>query len=466
MKQILSTSLFFRLLSQSLDLIILNLLALVFYFTYTDFVYDLKFTKNVLCYWSVGNITYIVSLLYVHVILYHRIVRPEDIISRVNRTMLIQVILFLVTLNTLKCPIPQVHLLISFYIPAFGFVCMGRLFFRKHLKNIRRYGQDVRTAILIGSGDHMKEIAHMMTDPWNGYQLLGIFHDTTLEDFPENITSLGNIRQTISWLEQHKPEEVYCGLPSVQADAILPIMNYCDNNLIRFYIVPSYRNYLKRQMTTRQFGDYMVLTIRKEPLGLLKNRILKRGFDVLCSSLFLCTFYPILYVIIGIAIKLSSPGPVYFKQERTGLDGKTFKCLKFRSMVVNNNCDKLQATKNDPRKTKIGDFLRHTNLDELPQFINVWKGEMSLVGPRPHMLQHTETYSHLINQYMVRHLIKPGITGWAQIHGLRGETRQLANMKNRVKFDIWYLENWNIWLDIYILYKTITNMLDGENNAY
>ena len=312
----------------------------------------------------------------------------------------------------------------------------------------------------------MQEMAVMMSNPWNGYQLLGIFHDAKLVGFPDNVSSLGTIGQALDWLSFHRIDEVFCGLPSVRSDEILPLMNYCENNLVRFYIVPSYRNYLKRKMTTKQFGDHMVLSIRKEPLGILKNRILKRGFDLLCSSLFLCTVYPFLYVFIGIAIKISSPGPVYFKQKRTGLDGKSFDCLKFRSMKVNKECDKLQATKDDPRKTKIGDFLRQTNLDELPQLINVWKGEMSLVGPRPHMLKHTEFYSQLINRYMVRHLVKPGITGWAQIHGFRGETKQLKDMENRVRHDIWYLENWSFWLDIYILYRTLLNMLEGEKNAY
>ena len=135
-------------------------------------------------------------------------------------------------------------------------------------------------------------------------------------------------------------------------------------------------------------------------------------------------------------------------------------------MKVNKECDKLQATKDDPRKTKIGNFLRKSNLDELPQVINIWKGEMSFVGPRPHMLKHTEMYSQLINQYMVRQLVKPGLTGWAQINGYRGETKELADMQHRVEYDIWYLENWTFFLDIYILYKTFINMIKGEKNAY
>lgn len=203
------------------------------------------------------------------------------------------------------------------------------------------------------------------------------------------------------------------------------------------------------------------------PLGFYRNRLLKRVLDIVVSSLFLCTLYPFIYITVALFVKLSSSGPVYFRQMRTGIDGRPFECVKFRSMKVNGDCDQIQATKNDPRKTKIGNFLRKSSIDELPQFINVWKGEMSIVGPRPHMLKHTEEYSQLINQYMVRLLIKPGITGWAQIKGYRGETNKVSDMEGRVKHDIWYIENWTFWLDIYIVIKTfILMLLKMDKKAY
>ena len=209
-----------------------------------------------------------------------------------------------------------------------------------------------------------------------------------------------------------------------------------------------------------------LMTIRREPLQAVYNRGLKRFFDIVFSLIILLTIFPLLYIIVGILIKLSSPGPILFTQKRTGLYGEDFKCYKFRTMKMNDEADILQAVKDDPRKTKIGNFLRRTNLDEFPQFINVLLGNMSVVGPRPHMLKHTEQYSVLIDKYMVRHLVKPGVTGWAQVTGYRGETKTLEQMEGRVKRDVWYIENWTFFLDLKIIIVTIFNMFKGEKNAY
>jgi undecaprenyl-phosphate galactose phosphotransferase/putative colanic acid biosynthesis UDP-glucose lipid carrier transferase len=172
--------------------------------------------------------------------------------------------------------------------------------------------------------------------------------------------------------------------------------------------------------------------------------------------------FPIIYLI----IKLSSKGPAFFVQERTGENGKTFKCFKFRTMIINTKSEELQATKNDQRITKVGKFLRSSNLDELPQIFNVLIGQMSIVGPRPHMLLHTKEFSELIDNYLVRHFAKPGITGWAQVNGFRGETKTKFDIEKRVEYDIWYIENWTFILDLKIIWKTIINMLKGEENAY
>ena len=191
-------------------------------------------------------------------------------------------------------------------------------------------------------------------------------------------------------------------------------------------------------------GNVPVLCIRQEPLSFTENRFRKRTFDIVFSLLFLCTLFPVIYIIVGLTIKITSPGPIFFKQKRSGEE----------------------ATLHDPRKTRFGNFLRKSSIDELPQFINVLLGDMSVVGPRPHMLKHTEQYSQLINKYMVRHFVKPGVTGWAQVTGFRGETHELWQMEGRVQRDIWYIEHWTFMLDLYIIYKTVRNALEGEKEAY
>jgi putative colanic acid biosynthesis UDP-glucose lipid carrier transferase len=256
-------------------------------------------------------------------------------------------------------------------------------------------------------------------------------------------------------------------MASMRKSQMLELYRHCENSVTRFFALPIYVNFLRRNMVVSSIGSTIMLSSRPEPLRDLGNRIVKRVFDVLFSGLFLLTIFPIIYVFVAIIIKRQSPGPVFFFQKRSGLNGKEFECIKFRSMYLNDAADKIQATEDDPRKFRFGDFMRRTNIDELPQFINVLKGDMSIVGPRPHMLSHTESYRQLVNRYMVRHWVKPGITGWAQIQGFRGEIKELSQLEDRVHADIWYVENWSFWLDIRIIYRTILNMLlHKEENAY
>ena len=300
-----------------------------------------------------------------------------------------------------------------------------------------------------------------------GYRVYGYFDDAEQKDYPSQCPWLGTPKDVIGYLKAHMEiQEAYCCLPSAMKDVILPIIHYCENNLVRFYSVPNVRNYLRHRMYLNIIGDVPYLSLFEEPLNRVDNRIVKRLFDIVFSLLFLCTLFPFILVIVTIITKITMPGPVFFKQKRTGLNGKEFMCLKFRSMRVNADADKLQATKDDPRTTKWGEIMRHTSIDELPQFINVMLGSMSVVGPRPHMIKHTEQYSHIIDKYMVRHFVKPGITGWSQVNGFRGETKSLEQMEGRIRGDIWYIGHWSFWLDLYIIFKTITNAVHGEDNAY
>ena len=242
-------------------------------------------------------------------------------------------------------------------------------------------------------------------------------------------------------------------------------MRFCDANFIKFYYVPRMIGNYNLNLKPEKFGSIHLFTNHKEPLRSFGNRLLKRTFDVVVSSLVCIVMLPFL-PIIALIIKHQSPGPLLFKQKRTGMNGETFTCYKFRSMHVNKAADTQQATQDDPRKFPFGNFMRKSNLDEFPQFFNVLIGNMSIVGPRPHMLLHTEVYSEQIGRYMVRHFCKPGITGWAQVTGFRGETREIWQMEERIRRDIWYIENWSFSLDLQIIFLTFTSIFKHDKNAY
>ena len=449
------------------DLCIMNLLFVLFYR-----IFD-KGTLGTIFIHSLPQILILLNLVYLlcnynrGVILYRRIVRPDHIVRRAARNVLLHALVFCTLFNLADFGTLSFRYFIAFYTAFFFCLAAYRLTFREVLKWYRRHGGNSRTIILIGSDENMHELyGEISIDPAYGFRIKGYFAPATSLVYPDTVPYLGNVDDVIPWIRQNGVEMVFCGLSSSYEQQILPVINYCENNLIHFYSVPNVRNYLRHRMYFEMIGSVPILSIRKEPLGKIENRLIKRIFDVAFSSLFLCTLFPIIFLIVGVTIKITSPGPIFFRQKRNGLNNKEFWCYKFRSMKVNKESDTLQATLNDPRKTKFGDFMRRTNIDELPQFINVLLGDMSIVGPRPHMLKHTEEYSKIINKYMVRHFIKPGITGWAQVTGFRGETRELEDMEGRVKADIWYMEHWTFTLDMYIIYKTVANVFLGDKNAY
>ncbi|HMI01424.1 MAG TPA: undecaprenyl-phosphate glucose phosphotransferase [Pedobacter sp.] len=262
-------------------------------------------------------------------------------------------------------------------------------------------------------------------------------------------------------------KEVYVTVAPQRMAEVRALIEEADRQCMRLKFIPDLAGSLSLPYTISYLGDeFPIITLRNEPLEEMSARFKKRVFDVLFSGMVIVFILSWLYPIIAILIKMQSGGPALFTQERSGRDDKPFLCYKFRSMRVNCDCNTRQATRDDDRITAIGRFLRRTSLDEMPQFFNVFAGHMSVVGPRPHMLKHTEQYKTIINQFMVRHFLKPGITGWAQVNGCRGETRKKRDMENRVKYDLYYLENWSAMLDVKITFMTIINAIRGEENAY
>lgn len=373
----------------------------------------------------------------------------------------------LMVLWVFRWPLMMWQFMVPFYAFVVVFVTSYRWGTRQMINYFRLKGRNTMSVLFIGNIQIASELYKQMAErSESGFRVLGYFwkeerRDVTTENY------LGHQEDAVAYIQEHPHiHNVYCMLPSSENELINRIIQTCEQNLVRYNHIPDSFNYQRHNMAFALIANTPIFRIHYEPLTFLLNRVAKRAFDIVFSVLVLTIIFPWVLLVVGTLIKLSSPGPIFFRQKRSGMEGKEFECLKFRSMKVNVDSDSVQATKDDPRKTRIGEFIRKTSIDELPQFINVLKGEMSVVGPRPHMLKHTEEYSQLISSYMVRHFAKPGITGWAQVTGSRGETQELWQMEERVKKDIWYIEHWSMMLDFYIIVRTITNALKGEQNAY
>lgn len=336
-------------------------------------------------------------------------------------------------------------------------------------KKHRRKGLFSKNVIALGTGSKMDEIlSKVYNNPLFSFKLNAFFSDEKITtNLNKSDLIIGKLKDVKNYISTHKVDLILISLDSQHTEFTKEILKFADNNLIRIHIVPEFSNYHSKRFSISYYNRVPILNLRNEPLQKLRNRMIKRFLDVLLSLFTIIFIFPILFPIIIILIKLSSKGPIFFIQKRTGLEGKEFNCYKFRTMAINSESDSLQTVKNDKRVTKIGFFLRKTSIDELPQVFNILKNQMSYVGPRPHMLKHTDEYRELIDKFMVRHYAKPGLTGWAQVNGYRGETKELIDMQNRAEADIWYIENWNFFLDLKIIYETFYMILfKKEENAY
>lgn len=340
-----------------------------------------------------------------------------------------------------------------------------------------RFGGTVLELILTKHFKIARPVAILGKNP-TGLKLAGFLSSSQnfqFEGFLEEedhyfVTNEGSLRpaacREIAAASRRGIKDVYVSLTPDRMTEAKYLLEEAEKQCVRLKFVPDFESAITSPFTLQYIDQFPVITLRKEPLEDVQNRFRKRLFDIVFASLVIVFILSWLVPILAILIKLQSPGPVFFKQLRSGRDNQPFWCYKFRSMKVNNDSDQRQASRDDDRITAIGRFLRKTSLDELPQFFNVLIGNMSVVGPRPHMLKHTEQYAQIIDRYMVRQFLKPGITGWAQVNGYRGETEDPKLMDMRVQHDIWYMENWNSMLDVKIIFLTAINVLKGEENAY
>lgn len=358
--------------------------------------------------------------------------------------------------------------LVYFYMIFFGLLMFSRYFSMKLLKYVRAKGYNFKTFIIVGANESGEKIRKVLAkDLTYGYRFLGFFDEKKEGKIVDPALIIGKFEVIETFLDENEVDEMYVALHIDNIEIINELTRICEQKMVRIKFIPDFQLYTKASKVEVAFYENTpVLMFRTEPLEFASNRLLKKIFDVCFSSLVILLIFPWLFPIITIIIKLESPGPVFFKQKRSGRDNRSFVCLKFRSMYVNGLAHNKQAEKGDSRITKFGAFIRKTSIDELPQFLNVFWGDMSVVGPRPHMVNLAKEYSDLINNYLVRQYAKPGITGWAQVNGYRGETKVLSDMENRVEYDIWYIENWSFLLDIKIIVKTVINIFKGEENAY
>ena len=348
--------------------------------------------------------------------------------------------------------------ILEYALFIFIFVTSAKILTFFSLKKFRSYfGGNYRKTIVIGhctESTNLEKYFKLNKDA-------GYLHKHSFNDPSQIILS-----KIFSYISEHEIDEVYCSLKNVDNSMVKSLIDFCDNNLITIKFIPESTKFYSKKLIFENYDTIPILSLRKVPLKDNINKFFKRLFDIIISLIVIILILSWLTPILALLIKSQSKGPVFFRQIRNGINYKEFYCYKFRSMVVNNDADKTQATRHDVRVTPLGKLLRKSSLDEMPQFINVLFGEMSVVGPRPHMTKENNKYNSTVQKYMLRHVIKPGITGYAQVNGFRGEVENESDIINRVKCDIYYLENWSLLLDVKIMFKTIINSIAGEDKAY
>jgi Undecaprenyl-phosphate glucose phosphotransferase len=454
-----------------IDLVLLNLSILIAHYFNLGYIQDTS-DYGLRFYMLQANLAWIITYfgfaktnLYLRDTYWHRLIR---ISKRMTGFVIALVVL---TFVLMKGDVGRAYMLC--YIVIFGVLevaSYGVIY--SYLRFRRSQGWHTKRIAIVGYTETSTLLRTMIDkDPMLGYKFIGYvkYDARDINEIPEEDRSciLGNTSELEQIIKDNNIEVVFSVFSFLQNKSnTYEYLKICNHIGVRLYLVAENQRWLRKNRGVESIGDLYILNPQHIPLDDLGNLLGKRFFDIAFSStVILLTCWNLLPIIVFL-IKTTSKGPVFFIQERTGLNNQSFRCYKFRSMRVNKDSNRKQATANDSRITRLGRFMRKWNIDELPQFFNVLCGHMSVVGPRPHMLSHTEQYSELIKHYMVRHYVKPGITGWAQVNGLRGETDELWKMEKRVKYDMDYVENWTFLWDLEIVAKTLFKSLQGDQNAY
>jgi putative colanic acid biosynthesis UDP-glucose lipid carrier transferase len=409
------------------------------------------------------------------------IVFKETVVQHINRTsnigalarrliiawvVLLAVLLFL-GYATKYSEVFSRRVLLTWFVLVPPFVLMGYMLTRELFFQIFTTQRFARSVVIVGVNELSRNLVHeIRTDRHLNMSFRGFFEDRSSKRYGkvDDGALLGKFENVSDYVRRNRIDLIYFALPITQEKRIIKLMDELRDTTASIYFIPDLFIFDLIQARVDDINGIPVIAVCESPIFGVTG-VMKHATDIIIASLALVLVSPVM-LLIAAAVKLNSPGPVIFKQKRYGLDGKEIKVYKFRTMTVLEDGGKVQqATRNDSRITKVGAFLRKTSLDELPQFFNVLQGRMSVVGPRPHAVAHNEEYRKLIKGYMMRHKVKPGITGWAQVHGFRGETEILEKMKARVDYDLDYLRHWSLGLDFLILFRTILMILK-DKNAY
>jgi len=391
----------------------------------------------------------------------YRYTKPVAIIRKISVQFFVYTLLLLSYFSVIKNKEFSRLNVFFFILYSFILITLVKIAIFYLLKKYRIKGRNYRNVIIIGYNKQTQRLKTIFEEkPFYGYHFQGFFATKAIENI------LGNLEDAFEFVRTNGISEVYCSIAELTDEEIKKCIDFGDDNFIKIKFIPDDKAILKNHLTLDYYDNFPILSIKNRPLDEPHNQIIKRLFDIAFSSVIIITVLSWLTPLMYFLIKRESKGPLFFKQKRNGLDQSTFDCYKFRSMTVNDRADTDQVKRGDLRITKVGKFIRKTSIDELPQFFNVFLGDMSVVGPRPHMVNETNKFNKKIDKFMMRHLVKPGITGLAQVKGCRGEIESDKDIINRYRYDIMYIEKWSFIMDIKIIIQTLTNAIRGEEKAY
>jgi len=444
---------YIRPISIFLDLLVITVLCLFFF---------KELNLNCLYYLIYQTIAWGVIAFLINFYAVYRFTTPVEITSKIVKQGILFLLVIIAFFPFSKEALFSGKAIAYFMISSFTLITIFKYLLFYYLKKYRVVtGSNYRSAVIIGytpESIRLKELFETRID--YGYRFLGFFSDKK-----SNANIKGRLDELTKFVLEHNVDEIYCSLNEITNEQLKDLVDFADDHRKTIKFIPDTKEIFSKSLKMEYYEVFPVLSLQKTLLHDPLTKAFKRGFDIVFSIIVIVGLLSWLVPLLAILIKAESRGPIFFKQGRPGMDEKEFFCYKFRSMQINKTTEK-EASKNDPRVTRIGRILRKTSIDEMPQFLNVLLGDMSVVGPRPHLWSQNKIYGSKIKKYMVRHYVKPGITGLAQVRGFRGEIETDEDMINRIKYDVFYIENWSLLLDIKIIVQTVINIFEGEEKAY